>query len=223
MNKTTAAITLITFAGVASIAAAAVSTYADRTAFDLANPTASFEDFEEARVLDGQASAMENVLNAATSNAIFLPGEIVAGLEVRVAEDTNNPGDNMFVSGPGFANYTSHAISFNQPGTDLPQITIAFTNGNAQAVAFDVTSNPNGNTVNIELFNGAVSLGNYAVVGSGGGTFFGAFSDSDVITHATLSNGAYFGIDNVAFAVPAPGAAALLGLGGLFATRRRRN
>src|SRR6185503_16108179 len=92
-----------------------------------------------------------------------------------------------------------------------PQITTELTNGNVRAVAFDLTSNPSGNNVTVQLFNGAASLGSFVINNvQGSGTFFGASSNSDVITKITLSNGNFFGIDNIAFAIPEPTTIGLL-------------
>ena len=53
--------------------------------------------------------------------------------------------------------------------------------------------------------------------------FTGAFGDIDKFNMVSSAGGGYFYIDNITYAVPAPGAAALIGLAGLVATRRRRN
>jgi len=53
--------------------------------------------------------------------------------------------------------------------------------------------------------------------------FTGAFGDIEKFNMVSSAGGGYFYIDNITYAVPAPGAAALIGLAGLVATRRRRN
>ena len=53
--------------------------------------------------------------------------------------------------------------------------------------------------------------------------FTGAFGDIDKFNMVSSAGGGYFYIDNITYAVPAPGAAALIGLAGLVASRRRRN
>ena len=45
-------------------------------------PNPVFEDFEEARFADGTFGEMENILNSSTNNGIFVPGEIVDGLQL---------------------------------------------------------------------------------------------------------------------------------------------
>ena len=64
----------------APAAQAALAIHGDRAAFDSANPSLAVEDFGEARVPQGGIDAMPNPLDSATSNAIFQPGEILAGL-----------------------------------------------------------------------------------------------------------------------------------------------
>ena len=53
--------------------------------------------------------------------------------------------------------------------------------------------------------------------------FTGAFGDIDKFNMVSSAGGGYFYIDDITYAVPAPGAAALIGLAGLVASRRRRN
>jgi hypothetical protein len=76
------------FAGVSQ---AAVTTYATRTAFDLANPGLPIEDFEEAA--DELAEITDpfyhkyvmgtgEVLDATTDNDVFYPGDINLGIQI---------------------------------------------------------------------------------------------------------------------------------------------
>ncbi|MEL6497053.1 MAG: hypothetical protein AAF937_07585 [Planctomycetota bacterium] len=212
--------------GAVACAAAATHAVADvvgtRAAFDAAFPTAAFEDFEEARVADGGFALIDNVLDSTTSNDVFFANEIEDGLRLTVGLSSTEP-QNLFVSSPGFANYVSHAISFNGANTATPQITIDFTNSDVIAFGFDVTGNPDGTPVTVDIFSGADLLDTVDVNGTGVGTFVGFDAGSDIITSVTLSSGSvFFGVDNVAFAVPTPGSAAVLGLGALAAARRRR-
>lgn len=192
--------------------------FASRAAFNAAYPVQSFEDFEEAQVPPGGSAAMTGPLNAATSNAIFLPGQIVAGLSI----STNTPfTDNLFVSSAGFANYTSKAISYNFPGTGSPELTAALSGGSYFGCALDVTSNPAGQSVTVSFYSGAVLLGSQVVVGTGAGTFLGVTADEPITSVTLTAPTDYFGFDNIAFAVPAPGAAGLLLAA--FCTAARRN
>ena len=89
----------------------------------------------------------------------------------------------------------------------------------------DIAFNPVTCVVNVTLSNGV----SYEGFTSGPGDFVGFYSSSADITSLSITavpmkNGAgvFATIDNLYLAVPAPGAAALIGLAGL-AARRRRN
>lgn len=204
----------LALAGASGIASASLTQIATRAQFNAAYPNAVLEDFEEARVDAGVAAGMTGPLNAATNNELFLPGDIVGGLQIDI------PGTlNMLICAAGFANYTSDTVSFNVPNTASPQIAISFLGGQ-RAIAFDVTSNPDFGSVRLDVFSGASLLGSFSVVGVGSGTFFGVSSDSDLITHVNMTGLPFFGVDNIAF-TPAPAGAALL-VGGLLCGSRRR-
>ena len=103
-----------------------------------------------------------------------------------------------------------------------PQIRVDFLNENVLAFALDLTSNPNGNDLTVNVFSGISNLGSTLVINvQGTGTFLGMRSDTEVITHITISNGNYFGVDDIAFAVPEPTAVALTGIGVALMTLRR--
>ena len=226
MHQFTAAAAL---AAIAAPALAQLAPVPNRATFDSNFPNAALEDFEEAAVPDGSFANLDATsLDAATLGTdvsfnnfgtVFVPGDIVAGLRVGVAGGSGN----MFVSSPGFANYTSHAISYESSATAQPEITVDFLAPSNLAFALDVTGNPAGTLVDVEVFDANGSLGVFQVSGTGAGTFIG-FSSTTAVTRVTLTGVAsndFFGVDNIAF-IPAPGAAGLLAAAGLAATRRRR-
>jgi hypothetical protein len=191
---------------------AAIIQYANRAAWNAAFPASPLEDFEEARVANNATGLMSGPLDSTTNNTIFHTNEIINGLRLNVPNTVSNP-QNLFVSGAGFANYVSHAISFNDGATPAPQITIDLYNGNNPAIALDVTSNPNGNSITIAAFSGVTPLGTFVVANAqGSGTFFGISSNTQPITQLRLTDGSFYGVDNVAIAVPEPAAGALAAL-----------
>jgi len=209
--------------------ASAIIIYPNRASFDAAHPDAVLEDFEEANVADGTWGTMVNPLDSSTNNDIFSPGDIIDGLRLRglrLRVGTGTAPDNMVVSSPGVANYVSHAISYDSVSTSKPEITIELLGGDVIAFAVDLTSNPSGNNLDVELFSGATSLGVSTVNNvQGSGTFFGALSDAGPITRVTVqSQGDWFGVDNIALAdvIPEPATLSLLGLGALALLRRRK-
>lgn len=219
------ALVIVFVAALATTVRATVTQYPTRAAFNAAFPGAPLEDFEEARVPAGGNALMSGPLDKFTNNAIFLPNEIIDGLRVNVPNTAGFP-QNMFVSGPGFANYVSHAISYNDSITSVPQMSIDLYNNNNSAIGLDLTSNPNGNSVTVTAFSGATNLGSFVVPNvQGSGTFFGISNNTGPITHLDFSSALnYFGMDNVAIsAVPEPAAAIVIPLiGALHLARRRR-
>jgi hypothetical protein len=207
----------------AAPAGAAVMQYATRAAFNAAFPGLPVEDFEEARVPASSSATMSGPLDINTNNLIFHPNEILNGLRVNVPNTVSNPA-NMFVSGPGFATYVSHAISFNSATTPAPQITVDLYNGGVPSIGLDVTSNPNGNSVTVTALSGVTILGSFLVANAqGAGTFFGISSDAQPITQLQFTNGNFYGVDNIALAVPEPAAliASVTFAATIILTRRR--
>ncbi len=176
---------------------APAATIATRAEFNSRYPGAGFENFEDATVPAGSFVTTENLADKSTSNAVFSPGDITDGLRVFVDDATAT---NMFVSSAGALNYTSKAVSYSSGSSASPEITIDFLKPST-AVALDVTSNPDGLTVNVTVFSGETALGTFPVVGSGAGTFFGFETFDRPVTRVELSqnSGDFFGVDNVAW------------------------
>ena len=207
-----------------------IITYTSQAVFDAAFPGLTQQDFSAAKVADGNFGLMANPLDSSTNNAIFSPGDIKDGLRITVGPSIISP-DNLFIAGKGFANYVRKAISYNGPDTPSPKMTVSFYNNNVNAFGLDLTSNPDGNTVHLELFSGAKDLGGITVNNvKGAGTFIGAFEDdlSMPITRVELNSpGNFFGFDNVEFgpaSVPEPTSLALgaIGILGLYVGGRVR-
>jgi len=190
-------------AGPAGPASAQLTTIPSRAAFNSTYPNAAFENFEEGRVDPGSALSMIPPLDSATNNAIFHPGEIVAGLRLTVG--AGPLANNLVVTGPGFGAYPSKAIQYNYATTALPQVTVVFLNANVKAFAIDVVSIPSGNDVSVRVYSGPSLLGTFGVISiPASGRFFGAASPSATISHLTLSSTQDFiGVDNIAFATAA--------------------
>ena len=208
-----------------------IITYSSQAVFDAAFPGLTQQDFSAAKVADGGFGLMANPLDSSTNNAIFKPGDIKDGLRITVGHSSFSDPDNLFIAGKGFANYVRKAVSYEGGDTESPKMTVSFYNNNVNAFGLDLTSNPDGNTVTLELFSGAKDLGGITVQNvKGAGTFIGAFEDdlSMPITRVELNSpGNFFGFDNVEFgpaSVPEPTSLALgaIGILGLYVGGRVR-
>ncbi len=136
--------------------------------------------------------------------------DATSGGSLAIVGDTNNGASAIFsVDGTNWANMS---LTFDRRGT---------------GTGF--------NSMVIEMFDGATSLGVVAAYGPGGSWAASTYSLAalDGVANASISflfNGATSGngnnrLDNVTISgdvIPAPGALALLGLGGLATARRRR-
>ena len=215
------ALGLALLGGSTTNSSAVVSVYSTRTSFDAAFPGLPVETFEAANVGPAPWASFPGPLDKFTSNDVFSPGQILDGLRITTGVSSISS-SNVFVSSAGFANYTSHAISYRFGDTPGPELAISLYNGNVTALGLDVTSNPDGHNVTLELFSSSGSLGSYVVSNAqGSGTFIGFFSPDPILSVQLTGSADFYGVDNIAFnAVPEPYPAALLTLG-LVLVRRR--
>jgi hypothetical protein len=179
------------------------------------------ETFESATVGPAPWSFFPGPLDKFTSNDVFSPGQILDGLRITTGVSPTSS-SNLFVSTAGFANYTSHAISYRLADTTPPELTISLYNGNVTSLGLDVTSNPDGHNVTLELFSSSGSLGSFVVSNAqGSGTFIGFFSSDPILSVQLTGSADFYGVDNIAFnPVPEPNQVALFMLGLIIARRR---
>lgn len=221
-------------------ASAALVFYADEATFNGANPGLVVEDFEGGVVGEN----FTGPVNSTTTNigisgsTIYSAGDIVPGVEFNSPRRANPP----FINNLNLRlRDVNGSVVFSTPSA-LNFLSIDFSVG-VTAVSMDVfqfvVTGADPNDIAIRVF-GAGGLLNQATLSANDSTptFFGVFSDSDLITRIevddanvdptiqTLANIA--GIDNVAFGiptvVPVPAAAWLFGSGliGLIGIARRK-
>jgi hypothetical protein len=188
---------------IAAGAHAALITYANRTAFNAANPVTAIEDFQD-------ISNISQVLSGVN---------ITPGVSFALTSGT----DAYLASAGQSANPTT-AIGVNTPAS--AGWLVSFSTA-VNAVALDVFQNFGGGSQSgaaisalVEVYGSSGLIGSFlANVPSGSAGFVGVYTGTDLITSITVNNTSSFDvIDNVSFgttatSVPDGGAtAALLGL-----------
>lgn len=186
----------------AGAASGAVIEYTDRASFEAALGSFTLLDFEN----------LGNQVNLGTSVDF---GDF----------NFSNPGGSWAICCGNFGAPTGQLGDQNNGNT-----TISLKPG-YKGLGMDIGLLFGAGSVNLTLrdsFGNIVASGNRAVsdndaLGQPGSTFYGWISDSDDLGTLTLNQGGFPTIDNAIFGnrVPAPGAAAILGLAGLTAARRR--
>ena len=206
------ALTGLALATAATTSLAQVTVYTDRAAWEAAV---------------GGAFSLEN-FNDLTTGDILDGATLDTGVLQITRDGSPNNADGALAISPGtlFGNIDGTNFLDGETGAS-PHERVDF-RFNGQAVfAFgaDFTSPFSGDGIGIE-FAGEVFL----LDGIGGGaSFFGLVSSGDVASVVSIVGSPdaitfqeLWQADNFVYAVPAPASAALLGLGGLVATRRRR-
>ncbi len=85
--RSTLALSLsVLLSGIVSPGFGAITVYSNVGDLLAASQSLAVEDFEEARLMDGGILFMDSGLDASTSNAVFSPGEILAGIELRSSD-----------------------------------------------------------------------------------------------------------------------------------------
>ena len=203
---------------------AALITFNDRTAFNVAAPGLTLETFETALVSPGAVTTCNGPLSRAVASACFPSGSLAPGVTFSAS-----PGTSMAVLGAGFGlvGNTSKVL-----GPNAFADTLNLTFPSANAVGLDVFAGPAAGNVLLSVFSpaGVLLLGSFTVAAPVGGTFFGVLSDAGPIGSLNVSSVAARPgelVDNVAFGnagarVPEPGSVVLLTIGVLAAVRRIR-
>jgi hypothetical protein len=213
----------------ASSASAALITYTDRGTFNASAPAVVVEGFEAAAANDNTFTTFSGPLDAASSNAVFAPGDVLPGFQI-----VDNPGpdaNGLIALGAGL-NTPTKAILAN---TFTDGMDVLFSAG-TQAVGFDfwTAPSPGANSawiVTISVFDlNDVLLGSFVPSSStSAGVFFGVTSDAEAIGRVNIfsAGNQAEAIDDLAFdavsGVPEPGSLLLLSSGAaLFILLRRR-
>lgn len=210
MNKTLVAV--VTVAGLAFATSAQV--VPDRPTLQTLLPGGIFEDFETLQVpTAGQISDASGLLNFTTTFNGQGPGLVQPGANYRSAV--------FFWNGDGYFGLNTRSLGDANGDTNFPRpITIEYTAA-VTAMGFDIQGYSGYSTTGtISVYDTANNLLHTQAISGG---FFGYQHAAGIgSVHIQGDASSYIMIDNHLYGVPTPGAAALLGLGGLTAMRRRR-
>lgn len=160
---------------------------------------------------------------------VFGVGETLDTGNLQITRDGEpNGSDGALEIEPGGNFGTIDGTTFLSGETGVePHERVEFRFNGASVLAFgaDFTSPFSGDGIALSIGGDTVNIDTIAGFGTG---FFGVISDSSfdlatiVGTDEPISFQELWSADNVSYAIPAPGAMTLLGLGGLAAARRRR-
>jgi hypothetical protein len=217
LNQTITAVVVGSAGLLVSSAHAGVQSYTDRAAWELvAGPLSFSEDFESFQ-----------------TDIDFSFGTISDPMGFSLSHTGQDDFRNLIDVGPldfSDGNGTNSISAFvDGDGGDVVTLTA---DSSLLAFGFDVSSAAGGEGASLELLGLGGTVLDSVTLTNGIDDFFGfTASGPDVITGVRISGmgdgsvgpGEGFRIDNVAGTmIPAPGAAAIFGVGGLIASRRRR-
>ena len=151
---------------------AALITFNDRTAFNVAAPGLTIETFEAGLVNAGGVTTCNDPLSRAVASACFPAGALAPGVTFGAS-----PGSSMAVLGAGFGT-VGHFSKVLGPNAFTDTLNLTFPSANA--VGLDVFAGPAAGNVLLSVFSpaGVLLLGSFTVAAPVGGTFFGVLSDA---------------------------------------------
>ncbi len=200
----------------------------DKAAFLTAAPGLTLEDFDSS-VATSFPQTCTGPFNAATNDACFVTGDIVAGVSANAIDQGG--GGLMLVLPPETLN--GNDIDAVGPNSTADDLSLAFS-GNPNAIGLDVLSLGNSGTLSITVIGlgGTIATVNVSVA-TGAPSFFGIIAFQHIIGLTFAGSGIAEGIGNLRFgtvllgiAVPEPSGSMgmgllALGVGCAFRHRRR--
>lgn len=207
---------------IAALGAAAVATPALAGGLTIYTDRASWE------AALGGASAVVEDFNSTATQVISDGQTLDTGLIQITRDGSANNGDGALAISPGslFGNFdgTNH-LDGETGAAPHEDVIIGFNGQNIFAFGADWVSPFSGDGIVLRVGEEVISLESITSFNSG---FLGFVSDSDTFSQVTIAGNPdditfqeLWQADNVSYAVPAPGALALLGMAGLVGRRRR--
>lgn len=185
--------------------------YNDRANFDADYPGLPVEGFESSTIANGLIGALPHPLDASSSNAYFVPGDILPGIQFW---GTNtHAGDELAILGANYVGNPSKTIVANY---FLDDFRILF-NPPVFATGMDIQDFMGNGWCTVEIYDAEGSmLGGAVTAASETGVFWGIGSDEPIGEIRILSQGdGAEGADNIAFGgmtVPLSNYALIIGL-----------
>ena len=211
MRKLFTALCAVLFVlGTVRLAGATLEFYSDRGTFNAANPDLPVENFEEGIFPPGSGglAVVPAPLDSSSNNGVFSPGDIFDGVRFQ-----DNPSPDIIPF--GFVLIGSDYLFLPMPSKTLftnifaDTLDIFFDGSGVAAVGMDVCGFILPSQVVISIYGEGGLLGSSSVDALSGGTptFWGVFSDAELITRINLASTAGLedrmeGIDNIAFGTP---------------------
>jgi len=183
---------LLLFGILSSSSLLALDVFIDRTTFTAANPGLVTEDFETNRLAGRTSIQCSAPLNASTSNACFLPGDLMAGVEFDLPDNPN--GTTLALYGP--VDPATTRIGANS----ISDFLVAhFADADITAVGLDLVCTFSNKAGTVRFYGNKGLITEESVQCTAAGNFIGIASEEVITRVEAQAPGTWEAVDNVTF------------------------